>query len=200
MSRNKRFLVPQKVIYSGKGVFRLLQCSSHQDKTNVLRSIHWKALWGSRFFYGIAVKPSFYFKSVAAGYSRTESRFSADTTVMSHTSHTGVSGVIRRGGELPIIADVLSQAHMSQSCQSEAPKGPWVCQSRRWALAVGADRCILSGSRENVVLTAAGNMKSQVYRSVLISRQKNNSAKAFETFHTLLEIKITEMCLREEHL
>ncbi len=27
-----------------------------------------------------------------------------------------------------------------QSCQSEAPKGPWMCQRNRWALTVGADR------------------------------------------------------------
>lgn len=57
---------------------------------------------------------------------------------------TGVSSVIRRGGELPVIDEVLSQgglyAHTPQSCQLDGLNGPLnVSERSRWGLAVGAD-------------------------------------------------------------
>lgn len=63
------------------------------------------------------------------------------------------------------------------------PLGPLNVSDRsRWALVVGADSW--HSIRLHWECDSAGNMQSQVYRSLPTSRQKNNSAKLIETFHT----------------
>lgn len=56
------------------------------------------------------------------------------------------------------------------------------------------------GFLENVApCFTAGNMESQVHRSVLNSRQKNNSTKRHSTPYWRRRKKIKERCLRKEH-